>query len=452
MTVLFSYKLAQRYTQDKSYALYAGMILATSFYIIFAGRNGQWDIFTHAFMMGSIYFLFKFFTTDEKKWGNALVAAVFFGASFMSKGPVSLYALWLPFMLAFGIVYRFKGMKTRWFPILVFVGISLLLSGWWHWYVYTYDAETIAAITKKEASNWTGYNVRPFYYYWSFFTQSGVWTIPAFIGLLYPYLKHRVSDKQGYRFTFWWTVLSVLLLSIIPEKKSRYLLPVLIPLALNTAFYIEYLIRRFSEITDRRETIPVYFHFGLIAFIGLFFPIGGYLFLGDSLTGYWGWFVVLSLSLFGIGLFIFRSLFKKSMKKVFYGNVIFIIAIMCFGLPMAKALTGNPEYNGLSNLHQWEDKTHLPVYEYGGFTPELIWDYGAPIPVISDDNEFDYPTEIRFGVLVSEDQMGRFNRQFKDYDTKKIDRYDMNPQAPGHSTHRPRLWRDLYLVELKSDQ
>ena len=47
LTVLFSYKMAHTFTFDKRYSLLSGLILATSFYIIFAGRNGQWDIYAN---------------------------------------------------------------------------------------------------------------------------------------------------------------------------------------------------------------------------------------------------------------------------------------------------------------------------------------------------------------------------------------------------------------------
>jgi len=113
---------------------------------------------------------------------------------------------------------------------------------------------------------------------------------------------------------------SVVLLSIIPEKKSRYLLPVIIPLAFNTAFYIEYLFRRFSEINDRRETISVYFNFGLIAAIGLLFPIAGYFYLKDDLSGNWLWFILLSFFLFGIGFFMLRNLLRKQIAGFFFRN------------------------------------------------------------------------------------------------------------------------------------
>jgi len=444
--VLFSFKTAIKFTQNKSYAFISSLILSTSFYVVFAGRNGQWDIFTHGFMMVCIYQLFLFFTSEERKYQRVLIAGLFFGLSFMSKGPVSLYALLLPFLISFGIVYKFKNIKSRLIPLLLFFIVGLILSGWWHWYTYTFDPQAVLAITKKETSNWTGYNVRPFYYYWSFFTQSGIWTIPAFISLLYPYLKNRVFNKKAYLFTFLWTMISVVLLSIIPEKKSRYLLPVLIPLALNTGFYIEYLIRKFKELKDKRETIPVYFNFGLIATIGLAFPIGGYLYLKDSLSENWIWFGLLSLSLFSIGFLIIRFLLQKNIEKVFYLTITFIVAVIFFGMPMAKSLTVNPEFNSLENLNTWQAETNNEVYDYSGFTPEMIWAYGKPIKILTKNKVTHFPEQSSFGVLVSEGQQKSFLIKFEDYSVEKITRYDMNPNAPGSRSHRPRLWRDLYLV------
>lgn len=452
--VVFSYKFSIKIFKNKVIAYTAALILATSFYIVSAGRDANWDIFTHGFMMVSIYFLYLFFTEKKQLYGHALLAALFFGCSFMSKGPVSLYALLLPFLISFGIVYKFKNLKSRVLPLVLFLIVSLLLSGWWYWYTYTYDAVAMAEITQRETSNWTGYNVRPFYYYWSFFTQSGVWTLPAFIGLLYPYLKNRVVDKKGYLFTFLWTIGSVVLLSIIPEKKSRYLLPVLIPMALNTAFYIEYLIRRFAEIKDKRETIPVYFNFGLIALIGLIFPIGGYFFLGDKLDGYWVWFILLSFALAAIGFLLLRNLIQKKIKPVFHLTILFIISVLVFGMPIAKALTVNPEYKSLAQLNDWQDETDLAVFEFGGFTPELIWAYGKPIQSLKNSEGVVQKSltdnHTSFGVLVSEDNLKLFQRTFEGYLVEKVTRYDMNPQGPGERTHRPRLWRDFYLVTKKN--
>jgi len=446
LLIFYSYRLSHVYTQNKTYALISSLILSTSFYIIFAGRNGQWDIFTHAFMLICIYQLYLFFTKEKHLYKIAIIASIFFGLSFMSKGPVSLYALLLPFLLSFGFTYKFASLKNRIIPIIIFIVLGFILSGWWYYYTYIFDPMTVSEITQRETGNWNSYNVRPFYYYWSFFTQSGIWTIPAFVGLLYPYLKNRVSNKKAYTFTFLWTILSVILLSIIPEKKSRYLLPVLIPLALNTGFYIEYLFNYFKTIRDKKETFPVYFNFGLIALIGIVFPIGGYIYLGDTLSGSWFWFIVLSIILFVTGVSILYMLFKKRFKTVFFCTILFIASIMVFGMPMANTFSINPEYKSLSELNAWQDDTNLKVFEYKGFTPELIWAYGKPIPMIRKDGNISIPSDDTFGVLISEENLKSFKRTFKGYTIEKIARYDMNPKGTESRSHRPRLWRDLYVV------
>jgi 4-amino-4-deoxy-L-arabinose transferase-like glycosyltransferase len=445
--ILAAYSLAIRFTKQRTYAFVSSLILATSFYIVFSGRNGQWDIFTHGFMMLAIYQLYRFFTEHSYKYARVLAAALFFGCSFMSKGPVSLYALLLPFLIAFGWVYRFKQIKGRLLPLILFLAVSLILSGWWHYYTYFFDAETVLAITNKETGNWTSYNVRPLYYYWSFFIQSGIWTIPAFISLLYPYLKNRVLDKEGYKFTFIWTMASVILLSIIPEKKSRYLLPVLIPLALNTGFYVMYLFRNFRQMEDWKEKVPVYFNFGLIALIGLAFPIGGYFFLKDNLLGSnWVWFSILALALVTIAIVILIKLKQKSIRPVFYLTIAFILSITCFGMPLAKSTTGNPNYKPMSDLRQWNKAKQLSIYELTFFTPELIWDYKANIPVLHNGEKVLTPKETQFGVLVAEHDIKMFEKTFEAYTIEKVTEYDMNPQPVGSNQHKSRLQRSFYLV------
>ncbi|MCB0453533.1 MAG: glycosyltransferase family 39 protein [Aequorivita sp.] len=446
--VLFSYKLAKKLTSEKLYAFISSLIMATSFYIVASARDGQWDIYTHGFMVICIYLLYLFFTEETHKYRNALLAGLFFGCSFLSKGPVSMYALLLPFLIAFGIVYKYKNFKTRWLPLVAFLAVAFIVSAWWHWYTLKFDPAA-AEITKKETTNWISYEIKPFYYYWSFFTQSGVWTIPAFIALLYPYLKNRVFNKKAYLFTFLWTMLSVILLSLIPEKKSRYLLPVLIPMAMNTGFYIEYLFRRFKDLMDKKETLPVYFNFGLIAFIGIAFPIGGYIFLKDGLAENWVWFCLLSLTLFIIAIFMFRNLFRKKIASVFYLTIAFIVAVIWFGLPLSKAITINPDYKPFSELQTFAKEQHLKIYEFSDMTPELIWDYGEKMKILKVGEKVTIPEENQFGVMVSENNHENFDNAFSNYKRERITRYDMNPKGTDSRTHKDRLYRDLFIVTKK---
>ena len=437
-----TYFISLKITKVKRFAFLAGLIALTSFHIILSGRDGQWDIFTHGFMLVSIYFLIKLFNETTKYYRYAVIVGVFFGFSFLSKGPVSLYALLLPFLIAYGVVFKFT--KGRIIPVLLSVFVAILVSGSWSLYVYLFDTLAVQEISELEAGRWINYNVRPFYYYWSFVVQSGLWTIPAFVALLYPYLKDKVFHKKGYQFSLLWTIVAVVLLSIIPEKKSRYLLPVLFPLAINTAFYIEYLFRNFKAL-KAKETWFMYIYFGIIALAGLAFPVLGFIYFGESLDGNLHWIVLTSISLFVLSIYIILNFFRKNIKQSMYGTIVFVAAVIGFGLPLASEINTNEDYRGPEVIEKHKHAFNLPVYEFYEFAPELIWEYGKPIPVINKGDTYQIPKEAEFLVLVteSEQQLKAAAEVFEAFTVKRIDSIDMNPVAKKKS----RLKRVLFYVE-----
>lgn len=442
MLLYFFYRFLPKLKVPEKQSFLGGLILASSFYIIFMGRNGQWDIFTHAFMMAAIFYMFQLFSAPGKLWKNAFLAGLFLAFSIMSKGPVSLYALLLPFLLAYGFTYRFRDLKSKWKPILFMTLFALLLGSWWFLYVRLADPVAFLKITTREATRWTNYNVRPFYYYWSFFTQSGIWTIPAFVALLYPYLKSRVLNQKAYKFTLFWTLAAVVLLSLIPEKKSRYLLPVLIPMAMNTSFYIEYLFRKFAELPKKEKWVVVFNH-GLIGFIGILFPFVGWYFL--ELDGYEFWYIATSITLFSIGAGLFYFLKVKNYPKVFYLTVAFICGILVFGFPLSHALLNNPRFHNIAELRKKAEQQQLPVYEYNNESPELIWEYGKPIPRLE---EGELPKEKQFGLLARRKD-SIFVNNLEEYEVLEKDRYDLNYVHPEKSGYKDRLIRNFYLLKKK---
>ena len=440
------YTLSRKLTQNKGYALYTALIAATSFFIVFAGRNGTWDIFAHAFMVAGIYSLFQFFQNESNSYKYASLAGLCIGLSFMSKGPVSHYALLLPFLIAYGITYKFENFKRKWLPLLGMLVIIAVLSSWWAYYIYVNDVADATRIAEKESSRWLGYEVKPFYYYWSFFTQSGVWTIPAFVALLYPYLKNKVCNRKGYQFVLFWTLASVILLSLIPTKKSRYLLPVLMPLAFTTAFYVEYLIRVFHQKISKWERLPVYFNFGLIATIGLVFPIGGYLYFGEKLDGHYAYFILTVVLLEAVSLFMWVRLYKKKIADVFYGTILFIAIVVGAGFPLANAFTGNPTYNSIATL----SKSPIPVYNLNGMAPELLWDYGTKTIRITKDELLTIDNEETFGVITGPSTDKDVLDFLKDKYTVRYDqRYDLNLVDSTKRGYKSRLTVDYYIVTKK---
>ncbi|WP_066224839.1 ArnT family glycosyltransferase [Formosa haliotis] len=446
---VYVYRLSFSLLNNNVHSLVNACIVFTSFYTIGITIEAPWDIYAHGFMMIAIYHLYQLFQKKNKYWKHTIIAGICLGLSFLSKGPVSLYALCLPFLLAYAFTFKFKKFRPKTFSIFSILILMLIIGGWWFIYVRLQDPATFSTITQKETSNWGSYNIRPFYYYWSFFTQSGIWTIPAFIGLLFPYLKSRVRNLKAYKFSFYWTLIAVILLSIIPEKKSRYLMPVLIPLAINTGFYIDYLFQRFKNLQDKKETFPVYFNFGLIASIGVLFPVLAYLGLKDKLDGFWIEFVMASVVLFTIGIFIFINLKHKAIKNVFFLTVLFFASIFIVALPLSKA-TVPAHYYDITQLQADAKAEGLTVYELNYVSPEMIWLYGDKLPSITEHEQlYNFPTEAKFGLLTNNLNDAEKQRISAQYTMNLIRTYDINTADASSRKHNSRLVNYYYIISKK---
>ena len=432
-----TYFLSIHILKNKIHSFFNALIVVTSFYVIGITIEAPWDIYNHGFMLLSIYYLWLVFKNEFKPY-TLFLASLFMGFSFLSKGPVSFYALLLPFLIAYGSIYKFN--KKNLINLLIIIILALIIGGWWFLYVRLSDPQEFLTIASKETNNWANYNVRPFYYYWSFFTQSGLWTIPAFIGLMYPYLRNKVSNPKAYQFSVIWVLSSLILLSIIPEKKSRYLMPLLLPLSINTGFYIEYLVREFKNLRDYKETFPVYFNFGLIAVIGILFPFPIYFLFKDDLTGFWLNFLFTSICLLVTSLFILIYLRQKEIKKVFYLSVLFFGIVLTTGLPLLKALIKNDAYLSISELHL--DSKEIPIYSFGDLSPEIIWEYGTKIDTYSEVS-----SEIKkLGLLTKFNTQEEVKTKFKNYKIDFISTFDLNPISQDSKQYKDRLKTDYYIL------
>ncbi|MDQ3290173.1 MAG: glycosyltransferase family 39 protein, partial [Bacteroidota bacterium] len=246
-TVYFLFLLARQLTRDRLIPLLAGIVLTTSFSFFNIGRQGTWDIYCHAFMLGSIWLLVKGMKEISKAYGYFVGSGILLGCSFLSKGPVSFYALLLPFLLSYGFGYGTTAFKKHWFGILLAFFICLVISLAWPLYVYLQEPAKLATNITNESTAWVNRHVKPFWFYLSFPWQAGIWAIFTVAALFVPYARRRIAPYGNFRFLSGWVFIDLFLLSVIPEKKERYLLPLLIPMALLTAHYIRFLLAAFKQ-------------------------------------------------------------------------------------------------------------------------------------------------------------------------------------------------------------
>ena len=239
--VLFLFLLVKRLADEKT-ALIVSLVFLTCYQIVLMGRTATWDVYCHAFMMGAIYFLYKLLypmPTDQRSWLTSLFMGVMLGLSFLSKGPVSFFALLLPFLLALPMKGR-ASLGENWGKLVLAVMVCLVIGSWWYIYLYMYHPVELTSVFHQETGAWTNHNVRPWWYYWRFWVEAGLWAPFVLVGLAFPYWKKRVADGNTYMLMLVFLVAQLVLLSMMPEKKYRYLLPMMVPMAMLVGYLLTY--------------------------------------------------------------------------------------------------------------------------------------------------------------------------------------------------------------------
>lgn len=456
MLMLYFFRITKlmAFKREQSYA--ASLILITSFYIFFAGRDNQWDIWCHAFMTGSIFYSLRYFMTasyerSQSSRGKRTAAAdialggLFFGLSFLSKGPVSVYALWLPFVIALFI----SGLAKRTVLIkglVITLLIGLLLGFSWPLYVRFFDEASVTKAVAQEAGRWGRYNAKPFWYYWSFFLQSGLWALPTLIAMIFPFMRKRANNLSAYRLSFVWALGAIVLLSFIPEKKARYLLPTLIPLALITSFYIQFLFDQGINSRRRTESILHLFIFALPGLAAL--VLAGFVFwllLKDrNLVSV---YTPLALLIAILGFSIMSGTLTFNFRRAFYSAVLLMCATIAL-IPLSAFYFVNPAYASAGSLAAVEKNNRVKTFDADPFVPEIVFDYGKKI-----SRAVDISGEIKMhggaiGLLMHPGNEKLFLNDSL-YNYRQAGKVDLNFRPAGKKGYNNRLVKNYYIVKLK---
>ena len=383
LMVFFLYFLVLEMSRHKLLALLSAVTLATSYNVIMASRYATWDIYCHALMMGAILYFYRGTVARGRAWGKFLVAGLFLGLSFLGKGPISFYALLLPFLIAYLWLYR-PSFRGKWWAVGAMVLVFAVVGFWWPGYLYIYHREEILSVVARESSNWVSYNVRPWYYYHLFFAESGLWALFLLTGLVgWFWLRNKVALRKDYAFAALWTVAVLVLLSCVPEKKTRYLLPLLIPASVVVAHYVVYV---YDALRDKSLSRGGRALFRLNAFvpalIALAMPVALYVvFYADGQMSL-GVFILVSCLFLGAAWSVFVGGLHFRVLKVYTGVVVMLLFVTTFLMPSVSVLFNNPDFLSIRSLRQNEAVSGLPFYYEESETPpriEFIYEAGRRI-------------------------------------------------------------------------
>ncbi len=348
LLVVYFWKFARRILRLKP--LIPTLLLCTCYNVILMGRTATWDIYCHAFMMGGIYHLAQAFrASPPAAWRHFIAAGIFTGLSIMSKGPVSLYALFLPFLISYGFTFRptLKGKVTA---IVTMTVIAIVIGTWWYAYVHWAEAETLTAVVQKESGSWLNRNVRPWWYYWKFFLETGIWSLLLLTAMFLPLADKQRRKSHRWLFSIGWMLASLVLLSLLPEKKSRYLLPLLIP----AGYVMGCLMAWWKESLNDRHSAPLSdkwlfrLNAGLVTVAVAALPAAAWWFLlrpGYVSVGYW---VVFSLFVAALTVCLLRAVAELRPMGLLGGVVLLFFVAECFILPTLGNIINNPDMKSIA--------------------------------------------------------------------------------------------------------
>lgn len=432
LLVLFTALLAYRMTRNRIYAFLAAVLLCTSYNLILMGRTASWDIYCHAFMMIAIYFLFCGLQAEECPMGKFTWAGLAMGASFLGKGPVSFYALLIPFGVAYTLYYR-KSLAGKWKGIAWMSFLALLISAWWYIYIYTCHPELSEFVFKKESSSWVNHNVRPWYYYWKFFLESGIWALLTLLALCVPLWKKRVLDKRNYLFSLVWMLSILLFLSLVPEKKSRYLLPILIPCALSGAHLFLYWICKMDK-KDIWGRISYRAHALSITAVILIVPFLLYHFaykkgVLDGVECFW-----ISMGVWFFGLLMGLESLKMKPYRFLMSVVGLFMFIEIFMMPYIGRFVTNKEKKSISETWTMATLKPLPFYYLSTDTLriELVYEAHKRIEDIDLADTTAVKKALPFVLLSSTEHISGEEKWKSSVTITPVGRYDDNPWPQGH--------------------
>lgn len=395
LLVVFFYKFGKVLFKDKRVAVVTSLVLCTSYSVILMGRTASWDIWCHSFMLGSIWQMVVALRSDTTKWGSWIMAGLLMGLSVMSKGPVSLYALFLPFLIAYVIFGRTARGKLKSksvvAPIILMTVIAFVVGGWWYLYVYVENASQTAAVVAKESGSWVNRNVRPWYYYWAFFAETGVWALVTLTALLVPVWKKRMTNCRAYLFSLTWMIAIVVLLSFMPEKKNRYLLPMLIPAAytVGAVLWQMYVSLKNKAWGEKDKLVGRLFNTNaaLLVVVLVAIPVVAYVMFVTKGTMSLLAVALLAACVWITAFIVFLGIKKRNPMYMLGGVVVLFVFVEIFFFPLVGEMFKNPDYKSIAELRDRQELKGVPFYnlEKDSMRIELVYEAGRKIRPVKEE-------------------------------------------------------------------
>lgn len=441
----------------------AVILLCSCYQFMLMARTVSWDIYTHAFMLGGIYFLVMAVNGRGRQWWRFCLAGLFAGLSVMSKGPVSLFALFLPFLLAWGIFGR-PSMRGKWLPVGVMVLVTIVVGCWWYAYIHIFHADEWQAVMAKETGSWLNRNVRPWHYYWKFFLEAGVWALLLVTSIIMV-LRRGFRGDRSRLVPVMWMLFCLVLLSCMPEKKTRYLLPLLIPAAVVMAQAVGIWCASFSSRGSADITLghssgmhaprwPFRLNAWLLAAVCAGIPVGAYIMVySKGLMGLPVWIGVTVLSICAAWLLVRAGIRLLPQSMVIVTGCYYALLVLLAFPVVGKLINGTTMQTITAAVNAPEVKEY-PIYAPAGeeLRIEMVYQARRNIRPVAVDSAEALRERLPMILMTHEYAGERLPASFvNEVDTVSLGEFDCNRRPKGTRRHSPLFIYRLTLLKERPD-
>lgn len=238
LLIFLVYKLVKEISNNGLYGFFSAFVLSSTFMIIKLGGENAWDMYPYVFMTGTIAYLIDGFKNN--KISKYIVSALFLSASLMSKGPIALYGMFLPFFISFGIVNGFNIYKKYWKQILLTILLGFLVASIWPIFMIVENKDLFFSVMNKEKDTWSNKHIQSIFFYLNYFVFMGIWIFIAAISWFKLKFFKKIKEYRVFSVGFYWTLSTIIFLSLIKMKKERYGLPIYITSSLTVGSILYY--------------------------------------------------------------------------------------------------------------------------------------------------------------------------------------------------------------------
>lgn len=371
LMLFFLYGIVYRLSGSRNIAVTAALIFATCYVTVTEGRTAGWDVCAHTFILGGLYMYVRGLSAKGRAIGWMVLSGVLFGCALLSRGVVPFITITLPFLLAYGLVIRPRTVGKG--PgLLLLLAMALAVSAWWFVLMRLEGCGTAALFYREPGT------AQPALYYWRFPAAAGIWTLFWITSIVWFFWRRRPGrHRRLFAFSMTWFLLSFAVITIMPDRQLRYLLPAMLPGSVVIAMYLWNLARNPTTRTDR-------FVFRLnVWLVALVLCAAAYLSftVNDVLSA--AGVTAAGICFLLLAVIMVTGMYRRGggigFKRIFASMVLATVTVVSFILPELANPTEDP-------LPEQVARTRgLPFYHEAGkpVSPELLYLLGHPVPSLN---------------------------------------------------------------------